>query len=182
MTGNISKSKGFKGDVGPIGPVGPAGPQGEQGVKGDTPSIVFRYDETTGNLYCSSDGVLVDKEYVQSQNLVTKNNVYTKEQVTILLNELEEKLPRKIKINLPASAWVEDADEEYSQVVSIEGVTPYSQIDIQITKEQLAIFREKEISFWVENENGVVTVSCMGQKPTNDYVVQATKTEVVLDE
>ena len=117
------------------------------------------------------------------------NNATEEELVTVNLAELydrihalEEKLPRKIKINLPASAWVEDADEEYSQVVSIEGVTPYSQFDLQITKEQLAIFREKEISFWVENENGVVTVSCMGQKPTNDYVVQATKTEVVLDE
>ena len=98
------------------------------------------------------------------------------------VNELEEKLPRKITINLPASAWVEDAYEEYSQVVAIAGVTPYSQIDLQITKEQLAIFREKDISFWVENEDGVVTACCLGQKPTNDYVVQATKMEVIVDE
>lgn len=72
MIGNISKSKGFKGDA---GPVGPAGPQGIQGEKGDTPSIVFRYDEKTGNLYCSSDGILIDKEYIDSKNLVTKDEV-----------------------------------------------------------------------------------------------------------
>lgn len=75
MIGNISKSKGFKGDVGPIGPQGPPGEQGTKGDKGDTPSIVLRYDEETGKLYYNSDGILVDKEYVESQNLATKEYV-----------------------------------------------------------------------------------------------------------
>lgn len=43
-----------------------------KGEKGDTPAISFRYDEETGNLYYSSDGILIDKEYVDSNNLVTK--------------------------------------------------------------------------------------------------------------
>lgn len=99
------------------------------------------------------------------------------------VNEVVEKvLVRKVYINLPASAWVENAYQKYSQVVSIKGTTPNSQFDLQITDEQLDIFREKEITFWIENENGVVTVGCMGQRPTNDYVIQVTKTEVVLDE
>lgn len=176
MIGNISKSKGFKGDTGAIGP---QGPQGIQGVKGDSPAIVLRYEQDTGNLYYNSDGILLDKEYVETQNLASKEDIKS---IMSYILELEEKLPRKITINLPASAWVEDAYEEYSQVVSIAGVTPYSQIDLQITKEQLAIFREKDISFWVENEDGVVTACCLGQKPTNDYVVQATKMEVIVDE
>ena len=75
MTGNISKSKGFKGDRGYTGPQGPQGEQGVQGEKGDTPEITFRYDEETGNLYCSSDGILVDKEYISSKNLVTKDDL-----------------------------------------------------------------------------------------------------------
>ena len=54
MIGNISKSKGFKGDM------------------GDTPSIVFTYDEETGELFYNSDGILLDKDYVASQNLVAK--------------------------------------------------------------------------------------------------------------
>lgn len=91
-------------------------------------------------------------------------------------------LVRKVYITLPASAWVENAYQKYSQVVSIKGTTPNSQFDLQITDEQLDIFREKEITFWIENENGVVTVGCMGQRPTNDYVIQVTKTEVVFDE
>lgn len=98
------------------------------------------------------------------------------------INELEKKLPRKIKIYLPASAWVEVDNEEYAQVVVVSGVTAYSQIDLQITKEQLDIFREKDITFWVENENGTVTVHCLGKKPTSDYEIQATKMEVVVDE
>ena len=89
---------------------------------------------------------------------------------------------RKVKITLLASAWVEEDTEEYSQVVSIKNTTANSQVDLQITKEQIAIFREKDISFWAENKNGIITVFCLGQKPTNDYTVQATITEVVLDE
>ena len=117
------------------------------------------------------------------------NNATEEELVTINLaelydriNELEKRQTRKITINLPASAWVEDGEDEYSQVVSIKDSTPYSQIDLQINKEQLAIFREKEVSFWVENDNGTISVGCLGQKPTMDYVVQATKMEVVIDE
>ena len=78
MTGNLSKAKGFKGDTGPIGPPGPQGEPGVQGIKGDTPSIVFRLDPDTGDLYYSSDGILVDKEYVASQNLATKEELKNK--------------------------------------------------------------------------------------------------------
>ena len=125
---------------------------------------------------------------------VRRNNNYDnkateEELVTVNLAELhdmvydiERRLPRKITIDLPVSAWVDAGVDEYSQVVSIEKSTQYSQIDLQIGREELAIFREKEISFWVENENGTITVFCMGQKPTIDYVIQATKTEVVVDE
>lgn len=75
MIGNISKSKGFRGDRGDIGPQGIQGIQGIQGVKGDTPVITFEYDKRTGDLYYSSDGVLVDKEYMSSENLATKDDV-----------------------------------------------------------------------------------------------------------
>ena len=90
MIGNISKSKGFKGDTGPIGPQGPQGEQGIQGEKGDSPAIVLRLDDT-GNLYYNSDGILIDKEYVESQNLVTKDEmqVYIDEEVKIIKSDIE---------------------------------------------------------------------------------------------
>lgn len=84
MKGNISKSKGFKGDTGPIGPPGPQGEQGIQGVKGNTPVITFTYVKETGDLYYSSDGILLDKDYVESKNLVIKDQV--NELTTFVIN------------------------------------------------------------------------------------------------
>lgn len=106
--------------------------------------------------------------------------------IIAILNTLEKKVealkPRIATINLPASAWVESADEEYSQVVPVENVPLHCEVELQITKEQVAIFRDKDITFWVESENSVVTVYCIGQKPTNDYVFQVKITEVSEDE
>lgn len=75
MIGNISKVRGKLGATGPQGPQGPQGEQGLQGEKGDTPVIAFRLDENTGDLYYSSDGIYLDKEYVDSNNLVTKEEL-----------------------------------------------------------------------------------------------------------
>ena len=80
-------------------------------------------------------------------------------------------------VDLLASAWVGE-NNLYSQVVSIDGVTKNSQVDITPSVEQLAIFYEKDLSFVTENDDGVVTVYAIGQKPTNDYFVQVTITEV----
>ena len=112
------------------------------------------------------------------EELVTVNlaNLYDR------ICELEKRQPRKITINLPASAWVESDVDTYSQVVSIENAPSNCQVDLQPSKEQLAIFRDKDITFWVETENEVVTVCCLGQKPTNDYVMQATIMGVTVDE
>lgn len=80
-------------------------------------------------------------------------------------------------INLLADAW-DGSDNLYSQVVSIKGVTNRSQVDITPDAEQLAIFREKDLALVAENEDGIVTVYAIGQKPMNDYTIQVTITEV----
>jgi hypothetical protein len=84
---------------------------------------------------------------------------------------------RVVSIALPSSAWVGDASP-YSQVVSIDGVTPYSLVDLQPSVEQLEVFHNKDLAFTTENEDGVVTVFAIGDKPQNDYTIQATVTEV----
>ena len=66
----------------------------------------------------------------------------------------------------------------YSQAVSIDGVTENSQVDLTPSVEQLVVFYEKDLTFVTENDGGVVTVYAIGQKPTNDYEVQVTITEV----
>lgn len=80
-------------------------------------------------------------------------------------------------IQLPSANWVGDASP-YSQVITIEGITEFSQVDLTPSVEQLVIFREKDLGFVTENEDGVVTVYAIGQKPLDDYIMQVTITEV----
>jgi hypothetical protein len=80
--------------------------------------------------------------------------------------------------NLLAANWV-GSGNLYSQVVSIEGVTENSQVDLTPSVEQLVVFYEKDLTFVTENEGGTVTVYAIGQRPENDYIIQVTITEVI---
>ena len=93
------------------------------------------------------------------------------------IEALESSVPRISTVTLLASAWEGDASP-YSQVVEIEGVTEYSQVDLKPSMEQFDIFNDKEIGFVTENEDGVVTVYLIGNKPANDYTMQVSITEV----
>lgn len=84
-------------------------------------------------------------------------------------------------LSLDASKWTTVADNLYSQVVAIDGVTENSKVDLNPSVEQLATFYEKDIAFVTENDDGVVTVYCIGQKPLNTYDMQVTITEVILN-
>lgn len=81
-------------------------------------------------------------------------------------------------VTLLASAWI-GSDGLYSQVVDIDGVTEYSQVDLKPNADQLALFHEKDLSLATENEDGVVTVYAIGDKPTMDHTIQVSITEVV---
>ena len=95
------------------------------------------------------------------------------------LNKKPIASPAKIGyVTLLASAWV-GSDNLYKQIVDIEGVTENSQVDLTPDVQQLAIFYEKDLTFVTENENGIVTVYVIGQKPLNDYTMQVTITEVL---
>lgn len=113
----------------------------------------------------------------------THDEYVTDEENQALVDYLLETLKNNIKVAkigevaLLASEWV-GADSLYSQVVSIDGVTPNSQVDLTPDVRQLAIFYNKDISFVTENDDGIVTVYAIGQKPMNDYTIQVTITEV----
>lgn len=120
------------------------------------------------------------------------NNIRQIEDVNALYAEAEELLDRASDIlaqvqggasrisyiDLLSANWQGDKSP-YSQVVAIDGVAENSKIDINPSIEQLAIFHEKDIAFVAENEDGVVTVYCVGQKPTADYQMQITITGVI---
>lgn len=102
--------------------------------------------------------------------------------LTVLVSEvqkLREGYARIVEIDLPASAWV-GSDILYSQVITAEGITEYSKVDLLPSVDQLAIFYNKDVSFVTENDGGVVTVYAIGDKPTLDYTMQAQITEVVV--
>ena len=80
-------------------------------------------------------------------------------------------------VELYADKW-EGSENLYAQIVTIDGVTENSQVDLTPSVEQLVIFYEKDLTFVTENEGGIVTVYAIGQKPTNDYTIQVTITEV----
>ncbi len=117
-------------------------------------------------LLADNAGVILDVVYNRDTNSV----------IAELLRKYAS--PARIShVDLLASKWVGD-NNLYSQVVSIDGATEYSQVDLTPDVEQLAIFYEKDLAFVTENEDGVVTVYAIGQKPENDYTIQVTITEV----
>ena len=95
------------------------------------------------------------------------------------LANLPESNRRIADVTLLASGWVGTASP-YEQVVNIAGVTPNTQVDLTPSVQQLSIFYNKSLAFVTENVNGVVTVYALGDKPTGDYVIQATLTEVAV--
>ena len=94
-----------------------------------------------------------------------------------ILGSLNKTSARIAYANLLSANWVGESSP-YSQVVNIEGVTENTQVDLTPSIEQLVAFYEKDLGFVTENEDGVVTVYAIGQKPANDYVIQVTMTEV----
>lgn len=122
---------------------------------------------------------LKNKSDVDHIHDIYVTNEETKEIVNNLLEVLESKT-KIVKIgyvSLLADAW-EGEGGLYSQVVELDGVTENSQVDLTPSVQQLAVFYNKDLAFVTENYGGVVTVYAIGQKPTNDYIIQVTITEV----
>ena len=94
-----------------------------------------------------------------------------------ILGAFPKRSVRIANIDLLSANWVGDASP-YSQVVAIEGVTENSQVDLTPSVAQLVIFHDKDLGFVTENDDGVVTVYAIGQKPLDDYNIQVTITEV----
>ena len=82
-------------------------------------------------------------------------------------------------ITLPADGW-KGAGSPYSQVVGVEGVSLSSMVNLQPSVEQLQLFHDLDLAFTTVNEDGIVTVYAIGEKPGADYTIQATILEVIM--
>lgn len=126
--------------------------------------------------------VIVD-DTVQDDNEIESANEFTAlTQAMSKYAELTDGVVTSARIadvEILASKWV-GSESPYSQVVSIDGITENSQVDLTPDAQQLAIFHNKDLAFVTENVGGIITVYAIGQKPKNDYIIQATITEVIV--
>lgn len=96
-----------------------------------------------------------------------------------ILGTLSQTNIRISEITLLAANWEGDTSP-YAQEVVIDGITPYSQVDLKPDVFQLSEFHNKDLAFVTENEDGIVTVYAIGDKPANDYTIQVSITEVAV--
>lgn len=90
-------------------------------------------------------------------------------------------LPTPASVTLYADKWIQDADNRWYQIVIVNNatITPNSKVDLQPNAEQLSIFHKKDLAFVTENEDGILSVFCVGKVPQDDYTLQITITEVI---
>ena len=122
-------------------------------------------------------GALRNKSNINHTHDEYATNEKVQEFTDYILEMLGSKTIKIGEVTLSASAW-NGENSPYSQVVNIDGVTENSQVDLTPDVQQLAIFHNKDLAFVTENYGGVVTIYAIGQKPTNDYTIQVTITEV----
>ena len=81
-------------------------------------------------------------------------------------------------ISLPSNSWT-GASAPFSQIVTIDGVTANSKVDLQPSIEQLISLQNENVSLVVANNNGVVTVYALNYKPSVDFNMQTLISEVI---
>lgn len=161
---------GEKGDPGEKGETGENGADGEKGERGD-PGVYVGSGDMPEDCY-----VQIDPSGESNEEIIDR---YIANAVTQAIREALAQSNKITYVTLNAANWV-GADSPYSQIVTIPEATAYSKIDLNPSVEQLTIFHDKDLTFVVENNGGVITVYCVGQKPTNDYTIQAKITEVTV--
>ena len=85
---------------------------------------------------------------------------------------------KSTSVTLAANKWAE-TQAVYYQIVQMNGVSPNSKIDIQLSPDQILEFMADDISLTTSNNNGTVTIYAIGNKPTYDLTIQVLITEVI---
>ena len=79
---------------------------------------------------------------------------------------------KHINIELPSVNWSGD-EAPYSQRFVIPNVTANSKIDMQLTPKQLMWAVNTQTYFTIGNEDGVVVIYAIGNKPIEDFIVDS---------
>lgn len=152
---------------GPAGKDGKDGKDGENGKDGYTPKKGVDY-------FTKEDIDGIEKSFMSRVNEIA--------------------VPSYAYINILGGADNWDAEDvtnasgevvgvRYGQTLNVNNavITERSKVDMQITSEQMVVFYQKGIAFVTENDEGVVTVYCVGKIPENDYTIPVVITEVAVN-
>lgn len=169
----------LKGEDGRDGVDGKDGTNGKDGINGANGVGIQKAWIEDGVLKLTLTSGVTQTLGVVKGEKGDKGEQITDEQIEDAIeNYFKEHGKAKIgNVTLLSGKWI-GSGNLYSQVVDIAGTTVNSQVDLTPSVEQLAIFYEKDITFITENEDGIITVYVIGQKPQNDYTIQVTITEV----
>lgn len=136
----------------------------------DTPTQGSTNGVTSGGVYEALQDVetvldLDDTPTSGSDRPVTSDGVYHAiRNVHVLV--------RKKTVTL-GTAW--QGEDPYTQQVVLSGVDANDKVDLQPDEHALGQFIEDGIrAMWVDNNNGVLTVHCMGGPPSAEMVMQCT--------
>lgn len=144
----------------------------------DDNSLHFDYADADGTLYRKQINAK-EASKLTGYDVSTALNSSNSELPTSLavLNKINSTVDKISTISLPASGWT-TATNVYSQVVTVTGATVNSRVDLYPTPEQLIELQSEGIALVAVNEDGIVTVYALNNKPTSDYAMQVTLTEV----
>ena len=118
----------------------------------------------------------VKKEFIDNKTKIMAEDLNSMQDAILELYERTQK--KKRSVTLYAAAWEGDTSP-YSQVVVIDGVTPNTQVDVTLSGELYDKFLNKTLGIVIENHDGVTIAMAAGQKPTKDYTIQVTLSEVI---
>ena len=85
-----------------------------------------------------------------------------------------------IEITLLANSWVASDDASYfTQELTIDDSTAKTKVDLQATAAQIIQLMNEEISMFVANDEGVITVYAVNGSPSTDMTFKVRVTEVL---
>ena len=167
-----------------------------KGIKANLPST-----KTEGYCWYTTDDSLFYIDYKDENGTLQRKALNAKDAETLtgaslstILNSSDVEIPTSkavldalekyiddmfgmSELSLRASDWT-GTESPYSQVVEVSGVTANSKVDLNPTGEQLNSLATNRTILNTANDNGTVTVYAIGNKPTEDYTMQVTITEV----
>lgn len=94
-----------------------------------------------------------------------------------LTDELNVFKGKTVSIALTSANWL-GTESPFYQNINIPLATVNSKIDLQPTVQQIVDLQDEEVTLVTENDNGILKVWAIGYKPSKDYEIQATITEV----